>query len=83
VTGGPWWATALKLTGLGWYVAACIVIGVAGGVLLDRWLGTLPIFTLVGTIGGSVIAFWGVFRMVLPVLYGANHRTTYKDRRND
>ena len=69
--GAPWWATALKLTGLGWYVAACIVIGVAGGVFLDKTLGTLPLLTIGGTVLGSVAAFWGVYKMVLPILYGS------------
>ena len=69
--GAPWWATALKLTGLGWYVAACIVIGVTGGVFLDKTLGTLPLLTIGGTVLGSVAAFWGVYKMVLPILYGS------------
>ena len=69
--GAPWWVTALKLTGLGWYVAACIVIGVAGGVFLDKTLGTLPLLTICGTVLGSVAAFWGVYKMVLPILYGS------------
>ena len=69
--GAPWWVTALKLTGLGWYVAACIVIGVAGGVFLDKTLGTLPLLTVGGTVLGSVAAFWGVYKMVLPILYGS------------
>ena len=69
--GAPWWATALKLTGLGWYVAACIGIGVAGGVFLDKTLGTLPLLTIGGTVLGSVAAFWGVYKMVLPILYGS------------
>ena len=25
-----WWIVALRVTGLGWYVAACIVLGVLG-----------------------------------------------------
>lgn len=69
--GAPWWVTALKLTGLGWYVAACIVIGVTGGVFLDNTLGTLPLLTIIGTVLGSIAAFWGVYKMVLPILYGS------------
>ena len=68
--GTSWWAVALRLTGLGWYIAACIVIGVVGGVALDKLLGTVFLFTLLGIVLGSVAAFWGVYKMVLPVLYG-------------
>ena len=64
---------ALRLTGLGWYVAFCIVIGVVGGIWLDRFAGTRLLFTLLGTVLGSVAAFWGVYKMILPVLYGAKH----------
>ena len=39
---------ALRLTGLGWYIAICIVIGVVGGLGLDKLLGTVPLFTLLG-----------------------------------
>ena len=65
------WVIAMRLAGLGWYVAACIVLGVLGGLGLDRLTGTTPLFTLLGTVLGSVLAFWGLYRMVLPVLYGA------------
>ncbi|SVC44429.1 uncharacterized protein METZ01_LOCUS297283, partial [marine metagenome] len=30
-----WYVLALRLTGLGWYVALCIVFGVMGGLKLD------------------------------------------------
>jgi F0F1-type ATP synthase assembly protein I len=69
-----WWVVALRLTGLGWYIAVCVVGGVLGGLGLDKLLDTTPIFTLVGTILGSIVAFWGVYKMVLPILYGAKRR---------
>lgn len=59
---------ALRLTGLGWYVAACIVIGVVGGVALDKWLGVEPLFTLLGTVLGTVAAFYGLFKMIQPLV---------------
>lgn len=64
-----WWALALRLAGLGWYVAASILLGLLGGWWLDRRLDTLPILTLVGTAVGSVVAFYGVYRMVAPLLH--------------
>ena len=66
-----WMITALRLTGLGWYVAACIVLGIVGGVWLDGLTGLRIVFTLVGTVLGSIIAFYGVYRMVLPAIYGS------------
>ena len=65
-----WWVVALRLTGLGWFIAACVVLGVLGGLGLDKLVGTTPLFTLLGTVLGSVAAFWGVYKLVLPVLYG-------------
>ena len=80
--GTPLWATALRLTGLGWYVALCIVLGVWGGFQLDKFIGTLPLFMILGTVLGSVSAFWGMYKMVLPVLYGAKRRDMNSKRRN-
>ena len=71
-----WWVLALRLSGLGWYVAFCIVLGVAGGLGLDKLAGTIPLFTLLGTVLGSVIAFWGMYKMVQPLLYGAQKGNT-------
>ncbi len=63
---------ALGLMGLGWYVAMCIILGTAGGLWLDRRLGTLPLFTLLGVIAGSGVAFYGVYKMVVPLMNGNN-----------
>ena len=71
-----WWAVALRLTGLGWYIAACIVIGILAGIGLDKLLGTRVLFTLIGIILGSIAAFWGVYKMVLPILYGSKNQDT-------
>ncbi len=76
-----WWVLALRLTGLGWYVALCIVIGVAGGLGLDKLAGTIPLFTLLGTVLGSVVAFWGIYKMVQPLLYHAQQGNTAAKRR--
>ena len=57
-----------RLIGIGWYFAVCIVIGVVGGVLLDRAAGTEPWLTLLGLILGLVIAFYGGYQMLMEVL---------------
>ena len=64
----PRWALAFRLLGLGWYVAFSIIGGVAGGYWLDQWLGTRPLFLLLGLVAGSAMAFYGVYRMVAPLL---------------
>ena len=73
---------ALRLTGLGWYVALCIVIGVAGGAWLDGLAGTKGLFLLLGTVLGSVVAFWGLYKMVQPLLYDAKRGETNRKGRN-
>ncbi|MBQ11293.1 MAG: hypothetical protein CMJ45_07080 [Planctomyces sp.] len=66
-----WYVLALRLTGFGWYVAFCIIFGVAGGLGLDKLAGTIPLFTLLGTLLGSAVAFWGLYKMVQPLLNAA------------
>ena len=77
----PWWVVALRLTGLGWYIAFCVAGGVALGLLGDNLLGTKFLFALVGTVLGSVVAFWGTYRMILPILYGAKSQEMQRKRR--
>ena len=62
------WTIVLRLTGIGWYVATCIVLGVVGWLFLDKLVGTTPLFILLGTVLGSVVAFWGLYKMVQPIL---------------
>ena len=59
---------ALRLLGLGWYIALCIILGAAGGVWLDKRLDVLPLFTLLGVILGSGLAFYGVYKMIVPLV---------------
>ncbi len=50
---------------LGMRLGLSVVIGVVAGVLLDNWLGTGPIFTLVGVvvgIGAAMYSIWEVAR---------------------
>ena len=55
----------MRLVGVGWYIGLCIVLGVLGGHWLDNELGT-SLFWLVGLILGVIVAFYGVYRMLLP-----------------
>ena len=63
-----WWVLALRLSGLGFYIVACIVGGIVLGVWLDKVFDTRIIFLLVGLLLGSVVAFYGIYRMVAPFL---------------
>jgi F0F1-type ATP synthase assembly protein I len=59
---------AIRLIGIGWYFAVCIVGGVVGGVFLDRAANTTPWLTLVGLSLGLFMAFYGGYRMLQDVL---------------
>ena len=59
---------AARLIGIGWYFAVSIVLGLAGGVALDRVAGTTPWLTLLGLLVGLLAAFYGGYRMLMDVL---------------
>ncbi|MBI4202190.1 MAG: AtpZ/AtpI family protein [Chloroflexi bacterium] len=60
----------MRLLGVGWYMAFCIVFGIGGGIWLDNRLNTSPLFVLVGVLLGSGLAFYGVYKMLVPLLTG-------------
>lgn len=54
-------ATAGTAAGMGCSIAATIVLMVIGGVLLDQWLDTTPIFILIGValgLAGAGYQLW-------------------------
>lgn len=62
------WLVAFRVVGVGFYIAFCLLVGIFGGVYLDRTLGTFPLLTLGGLVLGLVAAFYGVYKMVAPLL---------------
>ncbi len=59
------WLPALKLTGIGFFVATCI----AGGALLGWWLGDKQLlYILIGLVAGLLIAGYGVYRMLRSII---------------
>jgi len=62
------WEAALRFIGVGWFVGVTILLGVWGGLWLDEKFGTAPILVIVGLILGLVVAFYGVYRMFLPLM---------------
>lgn len=57
-----------QVVGVGWYVALSLLGGILGGHWLDNHFSTLPVFTLIGLVGGSVLAFYGAYHMVRPLV---------------
>ncbi len=50
---------------LGMRLGLSVVIGVVAGVLLDNWLSTSPLFTLIGVVvgvGAAMYSIWDVAR---------------------
>ncbi|MBI2870008.1 MAG: AtpZ/AtpI family protein [Chloroflexi bacterium] len=62
------WEAALRLTGVGFFIGLCIVLGTLGGLWLDKVLGTSPLLVIAGLLVGIFLAFYGVYRMLLPLL---------------
>ncbi len=62
------WVAALRLTGVGFYIAACILLGTFVGLWLDGKLNTKPLFMIVGLFIGLVIAVYGVYQMIRPLM---------------
>lgn len=60
--------TVLRLLGIGWFVALCLLGGVLGGLWLDDRLETSPLLTMIGLAGGLVIAGIGTYRMLMAVV---------------
>lgn len=63
---------AVRLLGLGSYVAVCIAGGTVAGYYLDGLLGTGKILTLGGLALGLVAAFYGGYRMLMETIADIN-----------
>jgi len=58
---------ALRLTGVGFFIGGSIALGVFFGLWLDSKFDT-KLLWLVGLILGLVVAFYGVYQMLLPLM---------------
>jgi len=67
---------------VGWYVALSIVIPTLIGYWLDRpeRFDTRPLYTLIGFFLGSVIAFYGLYRMLRQFYREQKEKEQYKSR---
>ena len=68
------WGPVVRLAGVGFYICFCIFGGVFGGLWLDGKFNTQPIFMIIGLVCGLVLAFWGVYQMLLPLLNNKKER---------
>ncbi len=64
--------TVLRLTGIGWYVAICLLGGGFGGSWLDGQFGSKPLMTLLGLSAGVLMAGIGMYRILATVLSESN-----------
>jgi ATP synthase protein I len=62
------WAATLRLTGIGFYIAACILIGIFTGLWLDNKFNTNPLFVILGLVLGLGVAVIGVYQMIRPLM---------------
>jgi F0F1-type ATP synthase assembly protein I len=62
------WLAALSLSGLGFYIAGAIILGIVGGRWLDTKLNTAPLWLIIGLILGIVVAVTGTYNMLKPFL---------------
>lgn len=62
------WGLALRLTGVGFFIGGSIVAGVAAGLWLDSVLNKGPILVIGGLLLGIVVALFGVYQMLLPLM---------------
>lgn len=44
-------------------IIGCIASGTGLGYLLDKGIGTTPIFMILGVLGGTGLAFWYLYRL--------------------
>jgi ATP synthase protein I len=58
------WAQVALYTSLGFILPASAIVGSAGGWLLDRWLGTTPILTVVLGFLGAAAGFIEILRIL-------------------
>jgi ATP synthase protein I len=52
-------------TGLGFSAVGSLLVGMLGGLFLDRWLRTTPLFLVIGILLGLGAAAFGVYRLVV------------------
>jgi ATP synthase protein I len=65
---------ALRLTGVGFFIGGSIALGVFAGLWADSKFNTEPVLVIVGLLLGIVVAFYGVYQMLLPLIRSKKDR---------
>jgi len=58
---------ALRVLGVGFFIGGSIVLGILLGIWLDTKFNT-HLLWIAGLILGIVVAVWGVYQMLLPLM---------------
>jgi ATP synthase protein I len=59
------WQTLAAASSLGCSVVTSLLLTIVGGVLLDRWAGTSPIFTMIGIFLGLATAGYLLYELAM------------------
>ncbi|MGC8838228.1 MAG: AtpZ/AtpI family protein [Anaerolineae bacterium] len=74
----PYWAEFFQL---GWVVALSLLIPLAIGLWLDRRMGTMPLFLIVGMLVGTLSATVGTVRIAMRMMHEIDARQGEKKER--
>ena len=68
ITPKPFWNQSIREVGpyihLGMQFAITIILGLFGGLWLDRKIHTTPLFLIIGFFLGAISGFWSIYRTV-------------------
>lgn len=59
------WQAVGVASGLGCTVVVSLLLCIGGGIILDRWLDTSPIFTLSGMVLGLIAAGYSIYELAV------------------
>ena len=59
------WSALTFTTTIGVYIAVALAIGIGLGMMLDRFLGSRPWFSILGSLLGLAAGAVGAYRMVM------------------
>ncbi|MCA9297951.1 MAG: AtpZ/AtpI family protein [Dehalococcoidia bacterium] len=76
-----WNSPAFALTGIGFYLATCIVGLTLVGRLLDSRFDTQPVLTLVFLVLGLLLGFYGAYQQLKELLERLDRQRGSKGRR--
>lgn len=77
------WRAIGAASGMGCSVVASLLLCIGGGILLDKWLGLSPVFTLVGVALGLAVSGYLLYQLAVMNLPNKQSvRSRESDRNN-